>query len=678
MKWVGRCGCGVMLALAGAGATAQSVNSDSRHALENVIVTAERTNRSLRDTAASVDVVSADDAEKLSGAQTTYDVLERIPNVVATRTSNNAPAIRGIDGGGPAIGANAFFAGTRPRVNFLVDGRTLTFNEAIYLDAGIWDLQQIEVYRGPQSTLQGRNAVGGVIAIKTADPTFEWTGKVRALSGGDGVRQYSGAFGGPLIDNALAFRIAADYRGEDSYVHVFPYAELSDPGHRRAETVRGKLLYSPNDDLRSLLTVSYSDSYAPQTLSVKRPFDDYVSATSFTPRFRTRATVGISDTTWQVNDTIALSAFLTANDFRVNRYVNAGNGIAQIDGTEYTAEPRIRFGSASDPWSGFLAIYAFDADQDESIDLFGGGKFTDSTDTRAAFGEVTYRFNPRVAATVGTRYEQEDRDRVGGAGAFLIDFHKTFSAFLPRATVSVRVADDTTVGVTTGRGYNAGGAGFAFNPPFTSFVYDKETVWNYEAFARSSLLDGRLRLSGNVFFNDYEGLQLPFDVAQNPSAPATVIRNAERATTYGAEASARLAVSSALDVWGSGGVLQTKVNRYNDPSIQGNDLPRAPAFSAAVGLAVRPFAGFEAALDVRYTDAYYSDVFNNARGKTDPYALANAQLTYRRGLAKFTVAVTNLFDSAEATTLTPVVNPANDIATMTEPRRVTAGIELSF
>src|SRR3546814_10882597 len=104
-------------------------------------------------------------------------------------------AVRGLDGTGPASGANAFFAGTRPRLNFQLDGRTLTYNEAIYLDGLLWDVQQMEVYRGPQSTLQGRNAIGGVVAIKTADPTFDWQGKVRGVIGGDKTRQISGAVG---------------------------------------------------------------------------------------------------------------------------------------------------------------------------------------------------------------------------------------------------------------------------------------------------------------------------------------------------------------------------------------------------------------------------------------------------------------------------------------------------
>src|SRR3546814_2966606 len=73
---------------------------------------------------------------------------------------------------------------------------TLTYNEAIYLDGLLWDVQQMEVYRGPQSTLQGRNAIGGVVAIKTADPTFDWQGKVRGVIGGDKTRQISGAVGG--------------------------------------------------------------------------------------------------------------------------------------------------------------------------------------------------------------------------------------------------------------------------------------------------------------------------------------------------------------------------------------------------------------------------------------------------------------------------------------------------
>jgi iron complex outermembrane recepter protein len=663
-------------ALAAGSAQAQTTAAEDDN--DAIIVTAERGNRSLRDTATSVVVLTERDLAP--GTQTTYDVLNSIPNVLATRSANNAPAIRGIDGGGGASAVTAFFAGSRPRVNFLVDGRTLTFNEAIYLDGGIWDLQQIEVYRGPQSTLQGRNAIGGVIAIQTANPTFDWEARGRALIGEDDLYQVSGALGGPIIADTLAFRVAADYRREDAFIQTFPYAQLAHPERFRSLNLRGKLLLEPAalPGFRSLLTVSYTDAYAPQTLSVRQPYDDLVSSTSFTPRFRTRATVGSVDTSWQASDAITLSAFLTATDFRVNRYVNTGNGIAQIDGTEYTAEPRIRFGDAEDRLSGFVAAFLFRAEQDEAIDLFGGGTYNDRTVTRALFGELTFRPSDAVRLTLGTRYEEEERDRVGGAGPFPIDFHRTFRAFLPRATLSVSPNERITYGVTVGRGYNAGGAGFAFNPPFTSFVYDKETVWNYEGFVRTSLLGGRLRLNGNIFFNDYSGLQLPFDLAQNPSAPATIVRNAERATTYGAEMEARFRAMAALDLFASAGILKTKVNRYDDPSIQGNDLPRAPAFSFTAGFSARPFAGFDASADLRYTDAYFSDVFNNARGRTDPYVLVNAQLGYRIGPARLFVSATNLFDKVEPIVRLLGATPALDIANLAHTRRLTAGVEFGF
>jgi outer membrane receptor protein involved in Fe transport len=667
------CACS-MLALS---AAAHAEGSDS---LDQVVVTANKTNRSLRDTETSVSVLTADDVEKLSGAQSTYDVIERIPNLVATRSSNNAPAIRGLDGGGAASAVTAFFAGSRPRLNFLVDGRTLTFNEANYIDGIMWDIQQIEVYRGPQSTLQGRNSIGGVIAIKTADPTYDWEGRARVLGGEFHTRQFSGAVGGPIVGQSLAFRVAADYRRENSFVELHPYTELENPQRFSSLNLRGKLLITPESlpDFRTLLTVSYTDAFAPQTLTVKRPFEDKEIAATNTPRFRTRALVGIADTSWKVSDLITLSTFLTATDFRVNRYVNVGNGIAQIDGTELTAEPRIRLGQDGDTLSGFLALYVFHSQQHEAIDLFGGGTFRDETLTKAVFGEATYRPGDLLEITFGARFEEEDRDRVGGDGPFVIDYHKTFKAFLPRGTVSLHLDENVIVGATVGKGYNAGGAGFGFNAPFPSFTYDKETVWNYEAFVRASAFDKRLRLSANVFYNDYSGLQLPFDIAQNPAAPATVIRNAPRATTYGAEMDARLHAMDGLDVFASAGLLQTKVNKYDDPSVQGRDLPRSPAFSLSAGFTATPIENLDLSFDVRYTDSYYSDVFNNARGKTDPYAIANAQIGYRYHGARLFLSCTNLFNKEEPIFITTGSTAAADVTSLVHSRQVTAGVEMTF
>src|SRR3546814_17339966 len=122
-------------------------------------------------------------------------------------------------------------------------------------------------------------------------------------------------------------------------------------------------------------------------------------------------------------------------------------------------------------------------------------------------------------------------------------------------------------------------------------VDEKETVTNYEGFVRASTLAGRRRINANIFFDDYRGLQLPFDVNPDPVIGSFVIRNAERATTYGAEVEARFKALKGLELFANAGLLATKVNSYDDPTVQGQDLPGSPEFTTNTGLVGKTVAG---------------------------------------------------------------------------------------
>lgn len=642
--------------------------------VDEVVVTAEKSSRSLRNTASSV-VVTRDTAlDSLAGTYTTDALLERIPNLVVSTPSNSAPAVRGVDGTGPAVGANAFFAGTRPRLNYQVDGRTLGFNDSLYLDAALWDVQQVEVYRGAQSTLQGRNAIAGVIAIRTKDPTFDWQGSARVLGGNEAERQVSAALSGPIVDQRVAFRLAADYRHTQSFTAFTGYPADHDPGRFDSLALRGKLLLVPADTVRSLLTFSYNDARSPQTENILAPYDKLVAAAPQQPVFRARTYTLISDTDWHLSDLVTLEADVSGSSFRVDRYAPAGMGIAAIDAEEVTLQPFIRAHTASESLSGFLAAYVFRTHQDEVIDLFGGGHFADRTRTTAIFGEGTLKLASSLDLTVGARYEEEQRHRVGRDGPFVIDFDATYKEFLPKTTLSWRATAALTVGVTAGRGYNAGGAGFTFAAPFVSYEYQPELVWDYEGFVRAVLLDRRLTLTGNVFLNRYHDLQLPFSL----SSLSTVIRNAERATTYGAEAGVEYRMSVVASVFANLGTLKTRVDRYTDPTVQGNDLARSPAFTSDVGFSIVPMPRWAVAADVRYTDAYYSDATNSARGKTSPYAIANAQLSYEWSRVRAFLACRNVFDTRKPTFIVPGATPALDSAVLVTPRTYTLGLQATF
>lgn len=640
-----------------------------------IIVTGEKTDRTLRETSSSVVVETQDTIQKRAALYSVNDLLSRIPNIVSIEPGNDAPAVRGIDGTGPAAGATAFLAGTRPRLNYQVDGRTLGFNESLFSTSSLWDVTQAEVYRGPQSTLQGRNAIAGVIAVRTADPDFEWSGGARAIIGNRDERQLSGAVGGPIINGIAAFRLSADWQRSQSFLSFNDYAEESDPGQSEIKTFRGKVLLTPASSVRSLWTLSYQDGQQPQAAYVQRPFTTHVVPTAFIrmPAFRSRTTTLISDNSVDVSEQVTAQIYLSASDFRVDRKTPAGTGNIRIDGKEYVIQPIMRMRTSDDRFSGLLAAYIFRTHQDEIADLFGGGSWRDETDTTAVFGEATAKPTDRFSITLGARYEVEKRYRHGQAGVFITDFDDKYKIFLPRATLSYDISGDVTIGATAGRGYNAGGAGITFSAPIVTYAYEAEYVWNYEGFLRADLADG-LSLNANIFYNDYKDIQLPFHHAAN----STTISNAEKATTRGGELQLDWRPSPKDRLFASIGMLDTRINRYTGQAMQGNDLPRAPAFSAAAGFVLSPDGKVEIGADVRYSDTYYSDVLNNARGKIDPYAVVNGQIAYNLGPARLFFSVRNLLNSGAPIMIYTGAAAEADYATILETRKVSAGIELKF
>ncbi|WP_261842189.1 TonB-dependent receptor [Aliamphritea ceti] len=527
------------------------------------------------------------------------------------------------------------------------------------------------MFRGPQSTQQGRNSIAGAIIIKTADPTFDWQGKVRSIVGSQNTKVNSFAVSGPLVEDVLAFRLAADKQSSNTAVNFTSYAQEQNPDLYKNETVRGKLLFTPNDDVRSLLTFGRTDGQAPQSEHVVAPYSQRTAEFPNQPTFHSRNTYGILDTRWKISDNVSTELNMSYTDFQTVRHALAGQGNLTINGDETVLQPTIRLQNDDQSISGFAGAYIFNTEQNEVIDIFGGGAFQDQTDSQAVFGEVNLLLSDEHSLTLGARYEKEQRKRSGNAGPVTLNFDETYREFLPKATLFWDLHDDWTVGFTAGKGYNGGGAGITLSPPFLAYTYKPEYVWNYEAFLRGSMLDGHLDITANIFHNDFKDMQLPFNLA----ADSTVIRNAEEATTSGIEAGARYHFSPGNEVFANLGLLQTKINKYSDASIQGKDLARAPAFSLDVGFITTPLPDFEISANLKHSDAYYSDATNSPRGKVDPYTVANTKLAYTiQNNLKIHLAVNNIFDNED----TVLINTSRSSATILNPRMITAGIEYNF
>lgn len=662
------------------GAWAQGESAPEPVELETITVFAEKLGRSIMDTSTSVIVLDSEALQNRPAIDGLNDLLGRLPNVTMSGTGNEGPAVRGVDGTGPASGANAFLAGTRARFSLQVDGRSASYNEVVFGDAGIWDVAQIEVLRGPQSALQGRNAIAGTLAMKTKDPTFEREAAFRVLGGNMQDRQYSAALSGPLVDDQLAVRLSADHKTSESYVRTSPFVSrfgsVDEPREVEANTFRGKLLYRPKalEDFSALLTFTHSDYSGPQQEIVRAPFDDHVTRFDPMPLFEPRTNSGIIDLNWRASAALSFQTLVALTDLNVKRVAPIGEGNVNIDARELIAEPLMRFDVLDGRLRGIGGLYYFRSTQDEFIDLFEGGTFEDRTTTKAVFGEGTFKVSSKFDVTLGARYEEENRWRQGSLFIFDIDLDETYSVFLPKLVLTWHLTPDLTVGTMAARGYNGGSAGFTFEPPFAAYTFDPEYVWNYEAFARSSLANDRLLITGNLFYSDYKDMQLPFVLGPFSS----VIRNADNAISYGAELSAAWQATDGLHLTAGVGLLQTEIRKYPSSGWEGNELPRSPSFSADLGATWEHASGFQLSIDSHYSGAYYSRNDNDPRTRTDPYWTLNAQAAYKFERGRVFTYLNNAFDAGDAVFVFPQDDFGPEHAQILRPRTYGLGVELQF
>lgn len=245
-----------LLATGAAGAQVDAAQVDAEYVsdqqIEEITVTGEKVARSLQDTPTSVAVIN-DIKLRDQNIINLDDVFERTANI-ASAFSGTSFSIRGINN------TNVSGAGLSDLATIYVDGSPLSRIASFSGPLDIWDISQVEIFRGPQSTLQGRNTLAGAIIINTADPTYEWEGRVRAIaSNAQDQRRLGVAVGGPIIKDQLAFRVAGELSSADGVIRNTVRNEQANASE--AVFLRTKLLIEPAavEDLRVELAYTYDD-----------------------------------------------------------------------------------------------------------------------------------------------------------------------------------------------------------------------------------------------------------------------------------------------------------------------------------------------------------------------------------------------------------------------------------
>ncbi|RZM78285.1 hypothetical protein C3B51_15465 [Pseudoalteromonas rubra] len=353
----------VGLALISAATASTSAIADEAKELDVIVVQGQKIDRTLQETPTSVAVVTSKDMEK-NNLQNINDVFAMMPNVAGD--FNQGFSIRGVDSFSVSGGGSSFLT------SMYLDGAPLPFRMVKSGGLSVWDLAQVEVFRGPQSTLQGRNALAGAIMMRSQDPTYEPSAKLKATVGQHGQQEYAFAGGSALVEDMLAFRISYEDKQTDGDIDNITRGDTAN--FENSETLRAKLLFEPNDDVDVLFTYTNNDNrYGAQFAMYDfggTPFDRQVDFNS--PIWEeTKTDIYNLEMSWDLNDTTSLHSVTTYNesDYRYNwdgdmlpTQLVKDNYDHRIDET-FSQEFRVTY--ESDAIQAAFGVYASQVDVDD-------------------------------------------------------------------------------------------------------------------------------------------------------------------------------------------------------------------------------------------------------------------------------------------------------------------------
>lgn len=618
---------------------------------------------------ASVGVVTSED---IHNEQLRYlpQAMRRLANVEKGATNNTGIVIRGMNFEG-------FSPAGAPMGSVYVDGVLQSRYNSRFGARGLWDAEQVEVYRGPQSTLSGRAATAGAIYLKTKDPTFEQEAELSATFGTKDLAGGAFVLNQPLSEeNGLALRLSGSYERLTTEIDYPNYTQFNNYDDFRTEIsglFRAKLLYEPtfSPGTRALLTYSYTKD-RPNERLVGPDVDDRGDFYQFST-FAEYREIDVNNVGLEVTHDISPSlrfTSLTGGSFGLTQRESVDNGTPNIDNAFYgdyqdnifTQEFRLNYDAGR--WSWVAGVYGSYEDQDSEFfaRLMEWGVeqsqiYKRRTTNMALFGEATYEFAPGWNVTLGGRvdYIEETTDETdtvsyigSGASSTRNTARISETNFVPKFALFKEIDDNHRAGFTFSGGFRTGGF---YVDPVTGNpeYYDPEFANNYELFYKGLFLDNRLRLNANLFYTEYRNQQV--ETYAGPGVgTGTIVTNAASSYATGFELESNYDVTDNFTAFAALGYLHTEFKAFDHTiygDLAGEPFPEAPAWTIALGGTYEFDNGFYLGGDVKFLSDYTARFSTNAPlDQIDQRFLVNLQAGVRRGNWEINAFVENLLDES--------------------------------
>jgi outer membrane receptor protein involved in Fe transport len=636
--------------------------ADAEVTLEQIEVTTDFRPTTLEDSTVSVTVVTEDDLKK-RGANHIEEVLNTAPNVNLSSGASRAHyfQIRGIGE------RSQFQTPINPSVGLYVDGIDFSRSGAA---ATLFDIEQVDVIRGPQGTKYGASALAGIINLKSTEPSNERKGHIESTIGNFGRKSLGIAVGGPLIKNTLLSRFSLHSNQSDGFINN-KFLNRDNTSEIDELTARGHLKWLVSDELSVDLHYLHLD--------INNGYDAFTFDNS-------RNT--LSDQPGR--DSQKTNAFSIKSDFKINPAVSLKTSASYSDSDlEYSYDEDWSFVGQFDdnlfPYSSFDQYLrtrkntSFEAQllSDEEGRIFNDktdwvaglyyskksenllrkytfaeNDFNSKYDTKssAIYGQLDTIVTDKLNIITGLRAEQWDANYNDSKNNSVNTDELLYGGKLG---LEYDINDNHLGHASISRGFKAGGVNVDGSLPKNLLDFGTEYLWNFEVGVNSSFFDDKLKTRVSTFYAKRKDQQVNSSVVVQRDDGSTeftpFIANAAAGNNYGLEAELDWQLTDKLKLKTSLGLLAAEFDQYKDPqsaanglNLNGRDQAHAPNYQYTLGAEYSFSSNLSAGLNLEGKDGFYFSDRHNARAKS--YSLLNANVSYKQGDWKTTLWARNLLD----------------------------------
>ena len=672
---------GLLAAGGGSGSLAQGGEAATEQGrIDEIVVTAQKREQSLQDTPLSISAITASSLEA-RGIESGIDLQFSVPGL-SLGESNTGPAQITVRG----IGMENIFLGGDPGVPIHINGHYI--QDTSYILQDFLDIERIEVLRGPQGTLYGRNAIGGNINVITKRPTEEFEAFASLDFGNYSKRLAQISVSGSVAEKFRA-RIAVSDENRAGYVENISTVGGDNFKDSDYTSIRGVVEYDVTDTLMVAMSGYYFEDFGNNVVARRvtdNPtsslpgFVDYFAVNGALPNptvsnprqvrlnitddASSRAKGGSVDVEWDMMGLRfrSLSSYnnsdsLLFTDSDGSDVVTVGHDHVSRSHETFSQELQV-LSNADDSLNWILGLFYY-SENSQSAEIFDwdnlfvadGSKtvvdFTSELRSEAigVFGQIEYPLTDKLFAVAGLRYNKDKKSNIGGTfipafgvadpsgGPLLVFDSDEWSEVTGKFGLNYHVHEDLLLFASFTTGYKAGG--YNNQQP----VYDPETVDAFELGIKGLWLDQTVQGSFSAFHYDYAEKQ---EFQRDPSLGIAFITNAGAATLWGMEIEGVANPFPGMMIDLSIAYLNAEYDEFDTldglnpglgvQDLSGNDLPRTPEWKFHIGLEYEWSFGegmLAARLDAVWVDEQFSAPFNRLdRDLMDSYHRTNAQLNW--------------------------------------------------